>query len=58
MIGHINNDDDLTNAFIALEAVFHAENSTAEADERDELLAIIEHYESQHYPTPKIEDKK
>ena len=48
----IKNDDDLTLAFIALEKVFQAENGTKEADERDVLLALIEHYESKHYPIP------
>lgn len=48
----IRNDDDLTNAFIALEKVFHADNGTQEADERDILLALIENYERIHYPVP------
>lgn len=48
----IKNDDDLTNAFLALEKVFQAENGTKEADERDVLLALIEHYEAKHYPIP------
>lgn len=46
----IRNDDDLTQAFIALERVFQAENGTPEADERDILLTLIEAYEAQHYP--------
>lgn len=52
IIKPIRNDDDLTNAFIALERVFQAENGTHEADERDILLALIENYESKHYPVP------
>ena len=48
----IRNDDDLTNAFLALEAVFHAENGTPQADERDILLVLIENYENKHYPIP------
>lgn len=48
----IKNDDDLTNAFLALEKVFQAENGTKEADERDVLLALIEHYEAKHYSIP------
>lgn len=48
----IKNDDDLILAFIALEKVFQAENGTRQADERDILLALIEHYESKHYPIP------
>ena len=48
----IRNDDDLTQAFIALEAVFFAENGTEQAEERDILLALIENYESKHYPIP------
>lgn len=46
----IRNDDDLTQAFIALERVFQAEQGTIEADERDILLALIEAYEAKHYP--------
>lgn len=46
----IRNDDDLTQAFIALERVFQAKNGTPEADERDILLTLIEAYEAQHYP--------
>lgn len=48
----IKNDDDLTQAFIALEKVFQAKNGTPQADERDVLLALIENYESKHYPIP------
>lgn len=52
MIKPIRNDDDLTRAFIALEKVFQAKNGTPQADERDILLALIEHYEAKHYPIP------
>lgn len=48
----IRNDDDLTTAFVALDAVFHAENGTPEADKRDVLLALIENYENKNYPIP------
>ncbi|MCQ9328284.1 helix-turn-helix domain-containing protein [Pelistega suis] len=46
----IRNDEDLTQAFLALEKVFQVENGTPEADERDILLALIESYEAKHYP--------
>lgn len=46
----IRNDEDLTQAFLALEKVFQAENGTSEADERDILLVLIESYEAKHYP--------
>ncbi|MDO5652172.1 MAG: helix-turn-helix domain-containing protein [Moraxella sp.] len=46
----IRNDDDLAQAFIALERVFLADYGTPQADERDVLLALIECYENQHYP--------
>lgn len=52
MIKPIRNDDDLANAFVALERVFQAENGTPQADERDILLALIENYESKRYPIP------
>ncbi|MDO4700877.1 MAG: transcriptional regulator [Moraxella sp.] len=48
----IRNDNDLTQAFIALETVFFAENGTKQADERDILLALIENYEAKHYSIP------
>lgn len=48
----IKNDEDLTEAFIALEKVFHARNGTPQADKRDILLVLIEHYEAKHYPIP------
>jgi HTH-type transcriptional regulator/antitoxin HigA len=46
----IRNDDDLASAFRQLESVFQAETNTAEADERDILVALIEAYENTHYP--------
>lgn len=52
IIKPIRNDDDLTQAFIALERVFHAEADTVDADQRDILLALIENYENRHYPIP------
>jgi HTH-type transcriptional regulator/antitoxin HigA len=45
----IRNDDDLRRAFRRLEKVFQAEEGTAQADERDVLVTLIEAYESRHY---------
>lgn len=45
----IRSDLDLQLAFQRLEAVFQAEEGTAEADERDVLVALIEAYEDRHY---------
>lgn len=45
----IRNDDDLKKAFRRLEKIFQAEEGTAQADERDVLVALVEVYENQHY---------
>lgn len=46
----IRSEQDLQLACQRLEMVFQAEEGTAEADERDVLVALIEVYESRHYP--------
>lgn len=46
----IHNDDDLKAAFHRLEAIFQAEEGTAEADEREVWVTLIEVYENKHYP--------
>ncbi|MBK5009727.1 MULTISPECIES: helix-turn-helix domain-containing protein [Pseudomonas] len=46
----IRNYDDLRAAFERLEAIFQAEAGTAEADEMEVLVTLIEVYESKHYP--------
>ncbi|MCO5121023.1 MAG: transcriptional regulator [Burkholderiaceae bacterium] len=45
----IRNDDDLKKAFRRLEKIFQAEEGTAQADERDVLVTLIEVYETRHY---------
>ena len=45
----IRNDADLKRAFRRLEKVFQAEEGTAQADERDVLVTIVEAYENKHY---------
>jgi len=45
----IRNDDDLKKAFRRLEKVFQAAEGTAQADERDVLVALVEAYENKHY---------
>ena len=45
----IRNDDDLKKAFRRLEKIFQAEEGTAQADERDVLVALVEAYENKHY---------
>lgn len=46
----IRNDDDLTQAFKRLESVFQAEAGTAEFDEMEVLVTLIEAYENKHFP--------
>jgi HTH-type transcriptional regulator/antitoxin HigA len=45
----IRSDEDLRRAFRRLEKVFQAEEGTAQADERDVLVTLIEAYENKHY---------
>ena len=45
----IRNDDDLKRAFRRLKKVFQAEEGTAQADERDVLVTLVEAYENKHY---------
>jgi HTH-type transcriptional regulator/antitoxin HigA len=45
----IRNDDDLKKAFRRLEDIFQAEEGTAQADERDVLVTLVEAYENKHY---------
>ena len=46
----IRNDDDLQEAFRQLEGIYQAKESTAEADEMEVLVTLIEVYENKHYP--------
>ncbi len=46
----IRSDEDLQMAFQRLESVFQAEEGTAEADEMEILVALIEAYENKYYP--------
>ncbi|WP_275627257.1 transcriptional regulator [Pseudomonas sp. 273] len=46
----IRNDEDLRSAFQRLESIFQAEEGTAEADEMEVLVTLIEAYENKHYP--------
>ena len=45
----IRNNDDLTKVFRRLEKIFQAEEGTAQADERDVLVTLVEAYENSHY---------
>ena len=54
----IRNDEDLKAVFRRLEAIFQAQEQTAEADERDVLVTLVEAYENEHYdfgPTDPVE---
>jgi HTH-type transcriptional regulator/antitoxin HigA len=46
----IKSDEDLRMAFKRLELVFQAQEGTAEADEMEVLVTLIEAYEHKHYP--------
>ena len=46
----IRNDDELHAAFRRLEGIFQPEEGTAEADEMEVLVTLIEAYEYKHYP--------
>ena len=45
----IRNDEDLKAVLRRLEAIFQAQEQTAEADERDVLVTFVEAYENEHY---------
>ncbi len=45
----IRTDDDLRAAFHRLEGLFQADEGSADADERDVLVTLIEAYENRHY---------
>lgn len=45
----IRNDDDLKRVFCRLEKIFQAEEGTAQADERDVLVTLVEAYENKHF---------
>ncbi len=46
----IRSDADLSATFRRLEQIFHAPEGTAEADERDVLVTLVEVYESKRFP--------
>ena len=45
----IRNDEDLRRTFRRLEKIFQADEGTAQADERDVLVTLIEAYENKRY---------
>ncbi|MEO6565702.1 MAG: transcriptional regulator [Casimicrobiaceae bacterium] len=45
----IRNEGDLKKAFRRLEKIFQAEEGTAQADERDVLVTLVEAYENMYY---------
>ena len=45
----IRTDEDLKAVFRRLESLFQAEEQSAEADERDVLVTLVEAYENKHY---------
>ena len=45
----IRNDDDLKRVFRRLGKIFQAEEGTAQADERDVLVTLVEAFENKHY---------
>lgn len=45
----IRNEEDLKRAFFRLEKIFQAEENTAQADERDVLVTLVEAYENLHH---------
>lgn len=49
-IEEIKNDDDLVAVFSPLESIYQAEAGSAEPDEMEALVALIECYENKHYP--------
>jgi HTH-type transcriptional regulator/antitoxin HigA len=50
IIKPIRNGDDLRVAFLRLEQIFQAPEGSAEADEREVLVTLVEVYESKRFP--------
>jgi HTH-type transcriptional regulator/antitoxin HigA len=50
IIKPIRNDDDLSATFRRLEQIFQAPEGSAEADEREVLVTLVEVYESKRFP--------
>lgn len=46
----IRSDEDLQAAFARLEHIFQAQPGSAEADEMEVLVTLVEAYENKHYP--------
>jgi len=49
----IRTRDDHAAALRRIDALWGAADQTAEGDELDILIVLVEHYEAQHYPEPK-----
>ena len=49
IIKPIRNDDDLRVTFLRLEQIFQAPEGSAEADEREVLVTLVEVYESKRF---------
>jgi HTH-type transcriptional regulator/antitoxin HigA len=45
----IRNDDDLRKVFRRLEKIFQSDEGTAQADEREVLVTLVEAYENRYY---------
>lgn len=46
----IRNNDELQAAFLRLESIFQAKEGSAEADEMEVIVTLIESYENKNYP--------
>lgn len=46
----IKSEQDYENALAQMETLFHANPGTKEHDDAELLMALIEHYESKHFP--------
>ena len=51
----IRTNDDLTAALARIDALWGKEPGTPEGDELDILVALVEHYESKHFPVEPME---
>lgn len=46
----IKSEQDYQHALLSMETLFHANPGTKEHDDAELLMALIEHYESKHFP--------
>jgi HTH-type transcriptional regulator / antitoxin HigA len=55
-INTIRNEDELKNILKEIELLWDSPIDTPEGDRMEELVTLVEAYETEHYPIPEIDD--